>query len=90
MVLFISNDDVRKLLPIGECVDVLEDLFRQEAEGLVENVARRRFRFGSGRGATLMGGLVLGSKAYGLRHATMSLLHDTDTGKPEALIDSAG
>src|SRR5215218_3103569 len=44
MAIFITNDDVRKLLPMDECVAVLDDLFRQEAAGLVENLARRRFR----------------------------------------------
>ena len=87
MAVFISNDDVRKLLPMAECIDVLEDLFRQEADGLVENIPRRRYRFGGPRAATLMGGVALGSKAYGVRHGSLSLLHDTDTGRLEALIE---
>src|SRR6185295_3959448 len=74
MAIFLTNDDVRKLLPMDECVAVLEDLFRQEAAGLVENLARRRFRFGDatsappGPPATIMGGVALGSHAYGIRH----------------------
>ena len=35
MAIFLTNDDVRKLLPMNECIDVLEDLFQQEAAGLV-------------------------------------------------------
>ena len=42
MALFLSNDDVRRLLPMDECISVLEELFRQEASGSVENLARRR------------------------------------------------
>ena len=87
MAVFISNDDVRKLLSMPECVEVLEELFRQESEGLVENIPRKRYRFGGPRSATLMGGIALGLRAYGVRHANMALLHDTDTGNLEALIE---
>jgi len=37
MALYLSDEDVRRLLSTSECVDVLDDLFRQEAQGLVEN-----------------------------------------------------
>ena len=87
MALFISNDDVRRLLSMEECVDILEDLFQQESDGLVENIHRRRYQFQGSTSATLMGGVVLGSKAYAVRHSNMSLLHDTDTGKLDALIE---
>ena len=87
MAIYLTNDDVRALLPMGECIGVLDSLFRQEARGLVENIARRRVRFAGASGATLMGGVVLGSKAYAMRMAGLSVLHDTDTGKVEALID---
>ena len=61
MAIYLTNDDVRKLLPIDEAVDVLDDLFKQEARGLVENVPRMRRKFEGGGSATLMGGSVLGS-----------------------------
>ena len=86
MALYLTNDDVRRLLSVEECVGVLEDLFRQEAAGLVENMARRRVRFGRG-GTTLMGGTVLGSKAYGVRHSSVTLLYNTETGKLDAVIE---
>lgn len=70
MALYLTNEDVQRLLPMSECVPVLDDLFGQEANGLVETIARRRIRFGRGSGGgTLMGGAVLGSHAYGVRNA---------------------
>jgi alanine dehydrogenase len=87
MTIYLTNDDVRKLLPMEAAVDVLDDLFRQEAAGLVENIPRKRRRFEGGGSGTLMGGVVLGSKAYAVRNSNQSLLHDTDTGKLEAIIE---
>jgi ornithine cyclodeaminase/alanine dehydrogenase-like protein (mu-crystallin family) len=93
VAVFLSNDDVRKLLPMGECINVMEDLFLQESRGLVENVARQRIRFSnqsegrSGAGATYMGGSVLGSNAYGMRHSTVTVLYNTETGRLEAIIE---
>ena len=86
MAIFLSNDDVRKLLPMDECMAVMEDLFTQEANGLVENISRTRIRFGRA-GATYMGGSVLGSQAYGIRHSSVTLLYSTETGRLEAVIE---
>lgn len=86
MALFISSQDVERLITVAECVPVLDDLFRQEAQGLVENIARRRIRFEQG-GTTLMGGTVLGSHAYAVRHSTATLLYNTETGKLDAVIE---
>lgn len=83
--MYLSDEDVRKLLTTDECVGVLEDLFRQEAEGLVENLPRRRIRLARGAG-TLMGGVALGSQAYAVRHSTVTVLYSTETGKLEALL----
>ena len=93
MAIYLSNDDVMKLMPMNECIDVMDDLFKQESQGLVENLARQRIRFGPGReggrggGATLMGGSVLGSKAYGVRHSNISVFYNTENGALEALIE---
>lgn len=86
MALFISNQDVQRLITVAECVPVLDDLFRQEARGLVENLPRRRIRFEQG-GTTLMGGTVLGSHAHAVRHSTATLLYNTETGKLDAVIE---
>ena len=86
MAIFLSNDDVRRLLSVEECVAVMEDLFRQEAAGLVENLPRQRIRFPKSS-ATLMGGSVLGSHAYGVRHSSVDLLYNTDNGVLDAVIE---
>lgn len=86
MAIFITNDDVRQLLPMAECVAVLEELFRQESRGTVQNVPRQRLRFGRA-GATLMGGTVLESRAHGVRTSSATLLYNTDTGALDAVIE---
>lgn len=86
MALFLTNDDVSRLLSVAECVTVLEDLFRQEARGDVLNLPRQRWRFGRA-GATLMGGTVLGSSAHAVRHSSVTLLYNTETGKLDAVLE---
>src|SRR5690349_16799624 len=86
MAIYLTDDDVRQLLTTAECVDVLDDLFKQESAGKVENIARRRSRFGGRGGGTLMGGSVIGSQAYGVRHSSVSLLYSTESGQLEAVI----
>ena len=85
MALYLTNEDVRRLLSTAECVDVLDDLFHQEARGLVENLPRKRRRFGNAS-STLMGGTALGSGAYVVRHSSVNLLFSTETGKLDAVI----
>jgi alanine dehydrogenase len=78
---------------MDECIAVLEDLFRQESAGLVENLARRRFRAGDAASAPpgpppmIMGGMALGSHAFAVRHNSVTLLHNTDTNKLEAVLE---
>ncbi|TAJ23369.1 MAG: ornithine cyclodeaminase family protein [Planctomycetota bacterium] len=86
MALFLTNDDVRRLLPMGECVTVLEELFMQESRGSVENLPRQRFRFGKA-GATIMGGTVLEAQAHAVRHSTATLLYNTETGRLDAVLE---
>lgn len=85
MALYLSDEDVRKVLTTADCVNVLEDLFKQESEGLVENVPRQRNRFGK-LTATLMGGAVIGSEAYAVRHSSLTLLYNTETGQLDAVM----
>jgi ornithine cyclodeaminase/alanine dehydrogenase-like protein (mu-crystallin family) len=51
----------------------------------VENLPRRRNRAAGRGGGTLMGGTVQGSQAYGVRHSSISVLYNTETGQLEAL-----
>lgn len=85
MAIYISDEDVRRLLSVEECVEVLDDLFKQESQGLVENLPRQRFR-GPKTTFTIMGGSVLGSNAYGVRHSNVNLLYNTEDGTLEAVI----
>jgi len=86
VAIFLSNDDVRRLLPMDECINVMEDLFLQESRGLVENIARQRVRFPHSA-ATYLGGAVLGSQAFGMRHSSVTILYNTETGKLEAIVE---
>jgi alanine dehydrogenase len=86
LALYLTNDDVRRLLSTADCVDVLDELFQEEAQGLVDNLPRKRRRFNSGASATLMGGTALGLKAHLVRHSSVNLLYSTETGQLEGLI----
>jgi len=43
VVLHLSEAEVKSLLPMGECIDILEGLFRQEAAGQVERMLTQEF-----------------------------------------------
>ncbi len=85
MAIYLSDEDVRRLLSVEECVEVLDDLFKQESQGLVENLHRQRIR-GPKQTFTIMGGSVLGSQAYGVRNSNVNLLYNTEDGTLEAVI----
>ena len=87
MALYLNEADIQQLLTVEECIEVMDDLFQQEARGLVDNLPRRRMRYGQA-GFTLMGGAVLGSNAYGVRHSNLTLLYSTADGKLEAVLRS--
>src|SRR5262245_8743047 len=42
VALYLTEDDVQRLLPMGACVDVVEAAFRQWAEGRADNRPRAR------------------------------------------------
>ncbi len=70
MVLFLNEKEVTDLLPIAECVDVLEDAFADAGNGLADNKPRSRIRMPNGflhfmAAATLgPGRSAFGFKAY--------------------------
>lgn len=92
MALFLNDAEVTSLLTTPECVDILDDLFRQEAEGKVENLARRRARLN--RGVLMeMGGVVLGSgyagvRFYGAGGKNLTTLLNADGGAVEAVLET--
>jgi ornithine cyclodeaminase/alanine dehydrogenase-like protein (mu-crystallin family) len=97
-VLYLSNDDVDALLPMKECVEVLDGLFRQEAEGKAENRPRQTVQLPAGSGFhRLMMGAAMGSGAFGFKSYTPSrpggmryyvLLHDLATGALTAFVEA--
>ena len=68
MALFLTEDEVAGLLPMGECVDALEGAFARAGAGLTENRARSRIRMPGGffhfMAAADGGAGVFGYKAY--------------------------
>lgn len=102
-MLYLSNEDVNTLLPMKHCLQVMDDLFRQEADGLVENRARQtvQLRAGGGWGGggfhRLMMGAAFGFGAFGYKSYTPSrpggmryyvVLHDLETGALSAFVEA--
>ncbi len=48
MALFLNESQVRELLPMGECIDVLERAYYYAGQGLAENMPRNRIRLPGG------------------------------------------
>src|SRR3989442_12992364 len=61
MTLYLTEDDVARLLPMEACIDAVEAAFRQWAEGRADNRPRAR---ASVRGAVLHA-LAAGSEVWG-------------------------
>jgi ornithine cyclodeaminase/alanine dehydrogenase len=94
-MLLLTEDDVRRLLPMETAIEAVEEVFRLEASGAAENISRSRCRTERVM-LHLLGGAVgprhaLGYKAYstGRQGANFHVgLFDGDTGKPLALIQA--
>jgi len=87
MALFLSDQEVAQLLPIDECIDVLEEAFAHAGAGKVDNRPRNRIRMPGGffhfMVASNEGHGVFGYKAYpsfagGAKMIVM--LYDYETG----------
>ena len=100
-MLYLDNNDVDALLPMQECVQVMEDLFTQEGQGLVENRARQTVQLEAGGGIggfhRLMMGAAMGFGAFGFKSYTPSrpggmryyvMLHDLKTGALTAFVEA--
>ncbi len=94
-MLLINEEEVRALLPMDECIDALDKLFRDAAEGTVSNMTRYRVPLPRGShqimagmssslGATGLKTYVGGAPGGGTR--MMVLLFSIETGQPLALI----
>jgi alanine dehydrogenase len=94
MALYLTENDVHQLLPMGACVDVVEAAFRQWAEGCADNRPRARAAV---RGA-LLHSLSAGSEVWGRLAAKvyatsregarfLVLLFDAKTSEPLAIFE---
>ena len=95
MALFLSERDVAQLLPMKECVDVLDQAFAHAGAGQVENKPRSRIRMPNGffhfMAAADAGHQVFGYKAYpsfagGAKFLVM--LYDYESGQLLACIEA--
>ena len=89
MALFLNDQEVAQLLPMNECIDVLDRAFANAGEGKVDNTPRNRIRMPGGffhfMAAADAGHGVFGYKAYpsfgGPGSAKMIvMLYDYETG----------
>jgi ornithine cyclodeaminase/alanine dehydrogenase-like protein (mu-crystallin family) len=95
-MLYLSDADVNDLLPMKDCVDVMERLYLQEAEGLVENKPRQTVQLQQGFHRLMMGA-AYGFGAFGFKSYTPSrpggmryyvVLHDLATGALSAIVEA--
>jgi len=93
MPLFLNDSDVKALMSMNDCVDVMEDAFNQAGDGKVWNRPRSRIRMPRGfhhlMAAYLAGSEVFGLKTYtsfrsGTRFTTM--LYDSNNGDLLAMV----
>ena len=97
MTIYLSNDDVRNLLSYEDCVTVIDDLFRHEAEGDAENHPTTSLSLPAGFHRTKVGG-AYGFGAYGLKSygrvpgpvgvRYLVLLYNTEDGSLDAIMDA--
>ncbi len=96
MALLLKESDVQKLLTMEECIDILEDAFREQGAGAITNRPRYRIRTPKGflhimpAAVPSMNGL--GFKAYpsyGGVTKNLVVLYDYDNGQLQAIIESA-
>ena len=91
MALFLNEKDVAALLPMNECIDVLEKAFSYWAQGLADNRARSRIRMPRGllhfMAAAVIGPDIhaFGYKSYGTfpggAAKFLVMLYDAETGE---------
>ena len=100
MTIYLSNDDVRNLLPMNECIELTEKVFRDEAVGQAINLPRTHLPLPKGMHRTVFGiahGFgVYGMKTYGSdrrpnapsRTRYLVMLYDLELGGLEAIVEA--
>ena len=66
MTIYLSNDDVRTLLPMDECIALMEQVFRDEADGKAVNLPRQHLPLPQGMHRTVQG-IAHGFGVYGMK-----------------------
>mgnify|MGYP001468291758 CR=1 FL=1 len=98
MVTFLTNRDVEELLPMKECIDVLEVAFSHAGNGLTHNQPRSRLRMPNGF-VNLMIGYSVGPEisAFGCKIYTafkggsggfLMMLYDSSTGELLSILEA--
>jgi alanine dehydrogenase len=93
MPLLLTDTDINKLMTMKECVEVIEDSFRQVADGQTWNRPRSRIRMPRGF-HHLLAASVLGSEVFGLKTYTsfrsgvrfIVMLYDSNNGDLLAMV----
>ena len=93
-MLMLTEDEVRALLPMDECVDVLDRLFQESAKGETSNMSRYRLPLPRGSHQVMAGSVpsmgASGLKTYasgaGGGSQMIVLLYSTETAEPIAMM----
>lgn len=93
MVLLLTDNEVNQLMTMRECVEVMDDTFKQAGNGQTSNRPRSRIRMPRGF-HHLMAAAVLDSNVFGLKTYTSfragtrftTLLYDSETGDLLAIV----
>lgn len=84
MVLHLNEDEVKSLLSMDECIQVLEELFQQEALGKAENKPTTEFHLPGSffrlKSGVVYGANALGFKTYSGRGRRLVFVFDLQTG----------
>ena len=93
-MLVVSDEDVRALLTMSDCIEALERVFKEAAAGTVSNMGRYRVPFAGGSYEVMaaasdelgFGGLKTYVSSATAGHHMVVVLYSTETAKPVALI----
>lgn len=94
-MLYLTEDEVRQLLPMDECIELMKNTFQLLAAGEAINQPRRRMFLPTGSVLHAMAGAAgryFGTKIYAanMKHGVYFFFHlfDAETAKPLALIEA--
>ena len=96
MVLYLNDTDVQQLLPMATCIDVMQRVFSDAAQGLTENRPRQHLSLPQGGFHRVMAGGAYGFNAFGLKSYAavkrgpryMVLLYDASTAHLNAIVEA--